>query len=276
MKNVSKKFVPFLLATIVGAFFVLSGHTAGAAEKKAKYVGSGTCGTCHLVQHNDWVVSGHPYKLRKAEDAMKAGLPLPEGWTWNEISYVIGGRNWKTRYVDKKGFIITMTGPDKSKPGKNQFNLETGTWSNYHAGEKNKPYNCGRCHTTGYSKKGHQDGLPGMIGTWAEPGIGCEACHGPGGDHVAKGGDKKLIKIDNDKSMCGQCHIRGKSNTIPAKGGFIRHHEQYNELLASKHAIFNCTTCHKPHKHSKFVDAMKIQCGSCHAKQMASYAGSSM
>lgn len=275
MNKFARCMVFIVFAAFFGAILLPSG-IAEAAAKKGDYVGSETCGACHRAQHNDWVVSGHPYKLRKAEDAKKAGLPVPEGWSWNEISYVIGGRNWKTRYVDKKGFIITMTGPKKDKPGKNQFNLEDGTWSNYHPGEKNKPYNCGGCHTTGFSKEGHQDGLPGMIGTWTEPGVGCEACHGPGAKHVAAGGDKKLIKIDSDKSMCGQCHIRGKSDAIPASGGFIRHHEQYNEILASGHKVLNCTTCHKPHKHAKFKDAMKLACQTCHQKQTAEYAGSGM
>ena len=220
MKKALNRFIPFFLVTVVGAFIVLSTHPASAAEKKTKYVGSDVCATCHRIQHNDFVISGHPYKLRKAEDARKQGLPLPEGYTWDDISYVVGGRNWKTRYVDKKGYIITSTGPKRDKPGKNQFNLETGTWSNYHAGEKNKPYNCGRCHTTGYSKKGHQDGLPGMIGTWAATGVQCEACHGPGGDHVAKGGDKKLIKIDSSKKNVRAVPCQGEGHQNPRQRGF--------------------------------------------------------
>ena len=44
--------------------------------------------------------------------------------------------------------------------------------------------------------------------------------------------------------------------------------------MASKHKVFDCTTCHDSHKTAKF--AMKIQCESCHAKQAAKFAGSSM
>ncbi len=278
MGTIAKKLGLLFYVAIVGAILLLpaSQVDAAAMKEKGKYVGSKTCAMCHLKQHNDWTVSGHPHKLRKAEVGKQLGLPLPEGWRWEELSYIIGGRNWKLRFVDKKGYIVTMTGPNKDKPGKNQFNLETGTWSDYHPGEKNKPYNCGRCHTTGYSKEGKQDGLPGMVGTWTEPGVGCEACHGPGGAHVSAGGKKELIKINKDKAMCGQCHIRGKADTIPASKGFIRHHEQYNEMLASKHKIFECTTCHAPHKHSSFKGAIKVECASCHAKQAADYAGSGM
>ncbi|OGL60355.1 MAG: hypothetical protein A3J27_01410 [Candidatus Tectomicrobia bacterium RIFCSPLOWO2_12_FULL_69_37] len=277
---------------LAGALLLPGGAWAQQTQKKEppKYIGSETCGKCHIQQHNDWVASGHPYKLRKAEDARRLGLPLPGGYSWDDISYIIGGRNWKLRYMDKQGYIITSTGvmPDAKRdimslkdvkrdtPGKNQFNLEDGTWSNYNAGQKNLKYDCGACHTTGYSKEGHQDGLPGIVGTWKETGIGCEGCHGPGGDHVGGKGYKGTIQVRGDKAMCGQCHIRGKAEAIPAGGGFIQHHEQYNELLATKHKALDCVTCHKPHVHAKFKDGLKAQCETCHAKQAADYKGSLM
>ena len=294
MSEGARGLVKYTLGCLLAGGLLLPGW-AGAQpkeEKKAqpKYVGSQVCVTCHQAQQNDWVASGHPYKLRKAEDARRAGLPLPGGYTWDDISYVIGGRNWKLRYVDKQGYIITSTGimPDAKRdifsltdvkrgtPGKNQFNLKDGTWSNYHPGQKNLKYDCGACHTTGYSKEGHQDGMPGIVGTWAEPGVGCEACHGPGGDHVGGKGYKGNIQVRPDKAMCGQCHIRGKADTIPASGGFIQHHEQYNELLANKHKALDCVTCHKPHVSAKFKDGLKVQCESCHPKQAADYKGSMM
>ena len=100
---------------------------------------------------------------------------------------------------------------------------------------RKRPYNCGSCHTTGYNPEGNQDGLPGLIGTWAEAGIQCEACHGPGGNHV---NDPLLVsmEIDRDSELCGKCHRRGDVTEIDASGGFIRHHEQYEELFESKKA----------------------------------------
>lgn len=249
-----KKSLKFLglISLVVIPVVALSGFAYAS-----HYVGSEACMSCHLKQYNDFVVSGHPYKLRTAQDAKIAGLPLPDGYTWNDISYVIGGRNWKVRYMDKKGYIITMTGKNRDKPGKNQFNLETGKWTNYHAGEKNKKYNCGRCHTTGYSKEGKQDGLEGIVGTWEFPGIQCESCHGPAGKHIAAAKKGKYTKgdiaLEKSSALCGKCHIRGKAEKIPAKGGFIRHHEQYNELLASPHKSMNCVTCHDPHKRAELA-----------------------
>jgi len=242
----------------------------GGSTSAADYVGSDACFKCHPSQYNDFKVSGHPYKLSKAEDAIKRRLPLPAGYSWDDISYVIGGAYKKSRYIDKKGYIITA-----AKDGsdlKTQYNIETGTWSYYHKGEK-KPYTCGKCHTTGFRKDGHQDGLEGLKGTWALPGVQCEACHGPGGDHV-KSGNKKTIRIDRSSAACGKCHIRGSKDKIPAKKGFIRHHEQYNELLASPHKSLECVTCHNPHK--RYTFSIKMECAQCHSKQAAAFTGSTM
>jgi len=42
--------------------------------------------------------------------------------------------------------------------------------------------------------------------TWGEAGIGCEACHGPGRDHVWGGGDVTKIVSGKEADICGQCH----------------------------------------------------------------------
>ena len=140
----------------------------------AEYVGSEKCSECHLALYSDWSATGHHLQLRKAEDAQHASLPLPQGYTWDDVSYVIGGVNKKARFVDRNGYLITSA--KNGSKAKTQYNLENDSWSDYLPGEK-KPYDCAFCHTTGYSLEGHQNGLLGIVGTWEEDGIGCEACH---------------------------------------------------------------------------------------------------
>jgi len=235
------------------------------------YAGSEKCFRCHPQKYNDWKTSGHPYKLRSSSDAKFAPVPLPKGYSWDDISYMIGGFRWKARYMDKNGFIITTD--KEGKPMPTQWNIQSGAWVNYLPGEKKK-YDCGGCHTTGYSKTGNQDGLPGIVGTWAAPGIQCEACHGPGGNHV-RAGDKSKIKRITSSELCGQCHIRGEKGKIPAAKGFIDHHEQYNEYMASPHAgKIDCQTCHDPHKPARF--GIRKPCAECHDKAAASFKGSRM
>ncbi len=247
---------------VAGGLLILFAIPAAAAD----YVGSDNCFKCHQDQYNYWQASGHPWKLRKVEEARYAKLPLPPGYSWDDISDVIGGANWKARFIDKNGYIIT-TAKDGSE-AKTQYNLEDGSWSFYHKGEK-KPYKCGPCHMTAYSKEGNQDGLEGMIGTWAEDGIGCEECHGPGSDHVTMPG-KTNISIDRSAEACGKCHQRGGMGPDPpAKGGFIRHHEQINELKAGVHRDLTCIECHNPHKRAILVEA---RCADCHEEVAETYA----
>jgi len=247
-----------------------SSSEVSTAATEAGYVGAEKCAECHAGKYSDVQVSGHPWKLKTAEVAKANSLPLPKGYTWDDISYVIGGYKWKSRYMDKEGYIITG---DSDGPGNTQYNKMVDTWSDYHPGEEH-PYDCGKCHTTGYSPEGNQGGLEGIVGTWAFEGIQCEACHGPGKDHVDGGGDKTAITVDSSAALCGSCHIRGEADTIPARKGYIRHHEQYNEFLASPHSAFGCVTCHDPHKKAEF--SIKAECSTCHSGIDADFTGSSM
>ena len=250
---------------LMGLWFLLFSFLAAPAIAE-DYVGSEQCFECHEEQFNDWQASGHPWKLRKAEEARSAKLPLPPGYRWNDISYVIGGANKKSRYIDQDGYIIT-TAKDGSE-AKTQYNMEDGSWSFYHKGEK-KPYKCGPCHMTNYSPDGNQYGLEGMIGTWSEDGIGCEECHGPGEAHI-QNPSAGNIAIATSSESCGKCHQRGGIGpTPPAKGGFIQHHEQINELKGGVHKDLTCVTCHDPHKRAIHA---KNNCAECHSEVAASFA----
>ncbi len=258
--------------------------SAQAPPFGAEYVGMETCGECHEEIYDTFIQSGHPWKLNPVVNGEPPEYPFtevpepPEGYTWDDISYVIGGYNWKARFINKDGYIITdAPGESGNTDYTSQYNFANpvvGTeagWVTYHAGEENKPYNCGACHTTGYSPEGHQDDLPGIVGTWAEPGIRCEECHGPGSLHVENPRGVQML-VDRDAALCGQCHLRGDPESINASGGFIRHHEQYEELFQSKHAILDCVQCHNPHEgviqlRQAEVQTTRVGCESCHFKE---------
>jgi hypothetical protein len=74
--------------------FLLFPMESVSAQIKANgnYVGSSKCSQCHEAIYDQFVTAGHPYKLRTAKDAKAAGIPLPSGYAWDDISYVIGGR----------------------------------------------------------------------------------------------------------------------------------------------------------------------------------------
>ncbi|MBT3315631.1 MAG: hypothetical protein HN390_13565 [Anaerolineae bacterium] len=267
----------------------------------ADYISSEACSECHEDTYNVFMQSGHPYKLNKVVDGQPPEYPftevteLPEGYTWDDISYVIGGYNWKARFVNNEGYIITdAPGESGNTDYVSQFNFANPIvgngpgWVGYHAGDENVPYNCGTCHTTGYSSwppDAHQDDLPGMVGTWAEPGIQCEACHGPGSLH-ADNPQGVAMDVDRDSEQCGLCHLRGGSETVDASGGFIKHHEQYEELFQSKHITLDCVVCHDPHagvvalrkaqQSDPTVKTTRTSCENCHFDEAANQASEKM
>lgn len=264
----------FFIAALSSFLFVSSAPVAQAADG---YAGSEKCEECHKQTYASVFQSGHPYKVQKIIKGKPPVYPLgtspgvphpPKGMTWDDITYVIGGYGWKARFMDKEGYILTG---DKDRQY-NIVNEELGlkpSWGGYSAKTApRKPYTCGTCHTTGWTKTGkdgpHQDGLPGIHGTWAEPGVGCEGCHGPGAAHVAKPKEVKL----STKPNCDSCHIRGDVKKIDVSKGMIRHHEQYEDLLASPHRKKGCLSCHTPHASTKYgrggFKGQTATCVKCH------------
>ncbi|MCL5103074.1 MAG: cytochrome c family protein [Armatimonadetes bacterium] len=69
---------------------------------------------------------------------------------------------------------------------------------------------CLPCHSTGYGKGGFVDdaATPGLKGTT------CEACHGPGADHM---GDKTKIQRVPPATTCSACHQKNNIHSIAAK-----------------------------------------------------------
>jgi hypothetical protein len=256
------------------------------------FVGTDTCKTCHARQYADHAKHGHNWKINKVENekaptypfsTIPAGGIVPGAVGFDQISYVIGGYYWKARYMDALGYIFTGNGPLNAFEV--QYNLpradlnHPGSWSDYHATDSApKPYTCGACHTTGWIADAdaasdgdltdNQDGLEGIHGTWDATGIQCERCHGNGSQHTQAGlsitESRATIDIDRSAALCGECHFRNASGKIEAKGGYIRHHEQYEELLSGAHKDQNCVDCHDPHESSVNEGGVGCYASACH------------
>ncbi len=76
-----------------------------------------------------------------------------------------------------------------------------------------KNVKCLSCHSTAYGNGGFVDETttPNLKGTT------CEACHGPGGDHVDGMGDKEKIQRVPSGKTCGACHQTNNIHLIPEK-----------------------------------------------------------
>ncbi len=222
---------------------------------------------------------------------------------WSNIAGVIGGFGWKSRFVGTDGHLIgtansTLAG---SGEGHNQFNFFGGEehgWVDYHPGDEKKyNYGCFKCHTTGGDTTGTWLAGVDGLGTFTEGGVGCEGCHGPGSTHVTSSSKDDIDRVyeyahldnslgglqldgtvitpdaasDNVNFLCGTCHNRSYTDPINSSGGFIKHHEQWDEFVTTGHfkSGFSCITCHDPHKRAIWDgDGISKTCESCHTTQV--------
>ena len=201
------------------------------------YVGSEVCRTCHLEHYDAWKMTLHSRMLQDAKqnqdviitdidpEIIKADLQKIEKKlkvpvdqflipAVDDIYYTIGSQ-WKQRYLIKKNDTLYIAPI--------QYNAETGRWVNYHEHDwEKRPWllKCGGCHATGVDLEQN---------SFKEPGVGCEACHGPGSHHAALPKtelfEKRATIINPAKltggvavQICGSCHNRGKSTKMKGSG----------------------------------------------------------
>ncbi len=255
-----------------------AGPAGEVSDAAPDFVGDNACAGCHQPIYDVYVKSGHPWILNKVAEEKAPAYPhskldpLPEGFSWADILYVVGGYNWKARFVNQDGYMIT--GPADFNGQLNLANDEleqSAALVPFRAGEENAPYDCGQCHTTGYSPNGNQDDKPGLVGAWAQDGVRCEACHGPGGNHITNP-QKIRMDIRRDAQACQSCHLMGDVAEPATQDGFIVHHDTYGDLFQGKHSVLQCVACHDPHsgvvqpRLSK-EPTVKAQCQQCHFRE---------
>jgi hypothetical protein len=245
------------------------------------YVGSALCIACHASSDKNIVDayqdSGHHFALNAVHGAAPSypvfapGVPQPPAtFQWADMLYVVGGYGWKAHFVNKTGYIIT-NGKDKIDSQYNLPNSFLGTAGQFVPYEETTSaanlFDCGSCHTTGYTKNGNQGGLPGIAGTWNEEGVGCEACHGPGEPHI---NNPQGVKPSADpKQSCSNCHIRDNTAVIEAEEGLILHQQQSEELAAGAKSFLTCSSCHNAHASAHNEQSAKgsgivLECTACH------------
>lgn len=242
------------------------------ARSEADYVGSERCGECHDRIYSTWSGTLHAQIVQRVEDNPQIILGNFESQsatrTFDVDQIVVThGVQWKQRYIDEDWRVFPA-----------QWNFDTRTWTPYNPDtweESDWRTECAYCHAVGYDRDTNE---------WAELGIGCEACHGPGSAHSD---DPSLNNIHNPARMprafaadvCGQCHTRGSSadgeSPFPVgyrvgdqltdahftpvgldneaawwpDGGIRQHRQQHPQWRDTAHfrAGVDCVRCHEVH-----------------------------
>ena len=131
---------------------------------------------------------------------------------------------------------------------------------------------CLGCHTT--DSKASHEGVGPLAG---ETGIGCERCHGPGGNHLAAIaatfpdpaiGRPKLATSAQVVTLCSACHTPRGREVRPSDPAAVRFQGitiTWSRCYAESGRGLSCVTCHDPHHDAETKAAhYESVCLKCH------------
>lgn len=254
-----------LLITWAALFFsssLLGQDYSGAAQE---YVGSDKCITCHKEQATLWKQSHHyqsmlvasqltvlgdfnnqtlkfhnfTYRPYQKDQKFYISLPNQEGENKDyQIEYTFGYHPLQQYLVNigngrYQALNIAWDSRPATEGGQRWFHLQAhedisithpffwhGTFANWNA-------RCAECHSTNFQKN-YNPKTDGYTSQWSDINVACEACHGPGSQHInvinkpfktSEGNkqpnnneaayySKKIASNTEMIDMCGGCHSR--------------------------------------------------------------------
>ena len=204
------------------------GQQQSAVIVSAHYTGSQSCEKCHQEIYLRWKKTPMANVVRDPREhpeAIAADLATNNvaRFAKDQVAFVYGSL-WKQRYFTKVG--------DDYFPLPVQWDFANHAWRPYHVPEKGGDWwtafypsenmhrptgpTCDGCHSVGYDIHTKQ------VAEWN---VGCERCHGPGGEHVAHPSSSNIVNPGQMDSMaandtCIQCHSQGQPRTSPIEGKY--------------------------------------------------------
>jgi tetratricopeptide (TPR) repeat protein len=285
-----------------------------SGHEPAPYVGSARCAGCHPAIARKYRDSHHAntfwagarvarlplpdrpvpdpynpsvaYRLRRDGDVTRAEARVVGGPLYRAvIAYALGsgdrgltpvGRDeagrWcelrLSRYADRGAWDVT-TGHPRTPAAPSEWLGKTLSDDDLRR--------CVECHTT--APRAARADAGALAG---DHGIGCERCHGPGGNHVravAAGLDETAIARPGRASgatvvrLCGQCHSPRRSTPSPADPASIRFQATtltWSRCYTQSRGALDCLTCHDPHRDAETAPASyESKCLDCHGPSAA-------
>lgn len=240
-----------------------------AATAVATFVGSERCRSCHAAQTTAWQSSQHAHAMQPADESTVLGdfhdamfrhggvtskffrrdgrffvrTDGPNGALADfEVQYTFGVEPLQQYLIElPRGHVqalsIAWDTRSREAGGQRWFNLYPGQrighddelhWTRH---AQNWNFMCADCHSTGLHKN-YDAATDSYATSWSEMHVGCEACHGPGSQHVAAAGAGGLSARLDER--------RGVTWTMDAAEG----HALRSRSRESAREIEVCAQCH--------------------------------
>lgn len=301
----------------------------------ARYVGSTTCQQCHQGEYQAWLGSDHDKAMDKATEETVLGdfsdvtfrshtgaptrffrdgdrfLVETHGADGElavfEVSYVFGHdplQQYLIKFPQGRMQCLTVAWDVEGKRWYDLYegqSIPPGDWLHWTGRAQTWNTMCAECHSTNL-QKGYDMEADRYHTTWSEIDVACEACHGPGSNHVAW---SKLSKGKQAKDptlgltcqpkqytpgehvrSCAPCHSRRQMfadihpGTRPVAdfapqllnegvyypdGQVLGENYVYGSFIQSKmfHNDVSCKDCHDPHSLKLKYEGNKL-CAQCH------------
>jgi Flp pilus assembly protein TadD len=193
------------------------------------------------------------------------------------VAYTIGSGNHARSYLVKRSRALYEAPVT--------FYTSTGRWDMSPGYDTSVPVgftrritgNCLFCHAgrmKGWTAQGERFDTPDPF---AEIGIGCERCHGPGGAHVATPGGAIMnpVKLESElrDQVCEQCHLFGAARVVQPRRSVdnFRPGERLGDYVAIydyQYASDQATVTGHPNEMEVSICRQRsngrLWCGSCH------------
>ncbi|QDL91097.1 hypothetical protein FDP22_04430 [Paroceanicella profunda] len=313
----------------------LAGWGPGPAQSQpAGYVGSQACAGCHADAMQAWADSHHALAWTLPDDGHLLADFDDSSFTLGDMSVRFrtapdGTRHIEVTELDGRSTdyplhsvvgiaplqqYLVETGPGRLQSFDVVWDTERRQWFHLYPDTRlppddglhwTGPYKtwnsrCATCHATGFATN-YDARAQSYASTAAEIGVGCEACHGPGADHLAwaqtpaapapatHGFSADLSTSAGLIQQCAGCHSRREAfldgNPLPgtpysdayslallrpglyeADGQILDEVYVYGSFLQSKMyaAGVDCANCHEPHSARLRAEGNAL-CTQCHA-----------
>jgi predicted CXXCH cytochrome family protein len=211
-----------VLATLIAAFLAF----LPMQTPRPQFVGSKACESCHKTTYDRWVktrMANIVVDPKAHPEAILGDFSTPNpvvSFKKEDIAFTYGSR-WKQRYFTKVGndYFVLPAQWDVTNRTWSRYHVENGTdwWTKYYPDENSKRPTgplCDGCHSVNYNIATKQP---------TEWNVGCERCHGAGGDHVRAPSKQNIVnpaRLDfvRGNDVCIQCHSQGQPLKKPLDG----------------------------------------------------------